>query len=170
VASYLENGIFHPINDSQHYAARSMCGQWSQITGMQRRNCLSALHFSGKCSEHMPKQQRNSAWQLAAHGTWKARFSALRQSLWRSFALIHTALLSGSMQWKVATCNGNLYCATETHTSCNGKPQRATESHTSCNGKLVFTQQQALELHQRDSLCYLMIPYRIFISSMRSTD
>ncbi len=76
----------------------------------------------------MLKQQRNSAWQLAARGAWEARLSILLQSLRRYFALIHTALLIGRVQWKAAACNGNLYCATETHTSCNGKPQRATES------------------------------------------
>ncbi len=61
----------------------------------------------------MLKQQRNSAWQLAARGAWEARLSILLQSLRRYFALIHTALLIGRVQWKAAACNGNLYCATE---------------------------------------------------------
>ncbi len=98
---------------------------------MERRNCSYALHFPGKRSEQMRKPQRNSAWE--------ARLSVLWQGLRRSFALSHTALLSGRVQWKAAACNGNPYRATESHTSCNGKSHRAMESRTSCNGKLDFT-------------------------------
>ena len=61
---------------------------------MERRNCSYALHFPGKRSEQMRKPQRNSAWE--------AHLSVLWQGLRRSFALSHTALLSGRVQWKAA--------------------------------------------------------------------
>ncbi len=90
---------------------------------MERRNCSYALHFPGKCSEQMRKPQRNSAWE--------ARLSVLRQGLRRSFALSHTALLSGRVQWKAASCNGNLYRAMESR-SVQWKV-------AACNGKVDFT-------------------------------
>ena len=78
---------------------------------MERRNCSYALHFPGKCSEQMRKPQRNSAWE--------ARLSVLRQGLRRSFALSHTALLSGRVQWKAASCNGKLVFTTTIFTCKN---------------------------------------------------
>jgi|SRR5260370_1386159 len=98
---------------------------------MERRNCSYALHFHGKRSEQMRKPQRNSAWE--------ARLSVLWQGLRRSFALSHTALLSGRVQWKAASCNGNLYRAMESRSVQWKAAQRAMESRTACNGKVDFT-------------------------------
>jgi hypothetical protein len=84
---------------------------------MERRYCSYTLHFPGKRSEQMCKPQRNSAWE--------ARLSVLRQGLRRSFALSHTALLSGRVQWKAA--------------SCNGKPHIVQWKVAACNGKVDFT-------------------------------
>jgi len=81
---------------------------------MERRNCSYALHFPGKCSEQMRKPQRNSAWE--------ARLSVLRQGLRRSFALSHTALLSGRVQWKALSCNGKPHIVQRKALLCNGKP------------------------------------------------
>jgi hypothetical protein len=94
----------------------------------------------------MLKQQRNSAWQLAARGAWEARLSILLQSLRRSFALIHTTLLIGRVQWKAAACNG--------------------KSHI-VQWKVGLYN---IPLSQSSQDRYLMIPYRTFMSSMRSTD
>lgn len=69
----------------------------------------------------MLKQQRNSAWQLAARGAWEARLSILLQSLRRSFALIHTALLIGRVQRKPLLCNGNPHIMQWKAAACNGK-------------------------------------------------
>src|SRR6266436_6788300 len=67
----------------------------------------------------MRKPQRNSAWE--------ARLSVLWQGLRRSFALSHTALLSGRVQWKAASCNGNLYRAMESRSVQWKAAQRAME-------------------------------------------
>src|SRR6266436_4603841 len=115
---------------------------------MERRNCSYALHFPGKCSKQMRKPQRNSAWE--------ARLSVLRQGLRRSFALSHTALLSGIVKWKALSCNGKPYCA--------------MESGTACNGKVDFTKADLHTSNHSSQHRYLMIPYCTFMSKMRSTD
>src|SRR5258708_8255045 len=104
---------------------------------MERRNCSYALHFHGKRSEQMRKPQRNSAWE--------ARLSVLWQGLRRSFALSHTALLSGRVQWKAASCNGNLYRAMESRSVQWKAAQRAMESRTACNGKPHSVQWKAAQ-------------------------
>jgi len=77
----------------------------------------------------MRKPQRNSAWE--------ARLSVLRQGLRRSFALSHTALLSGRVQWKAASCNGKPYRATESPIVQWKAAQRAMERWIL--QKLIFT-------------------------------